>query len=377
MRDGFDLALLAVATAAVAVTAGALVLRGIRGRSLGVQSAAVAMTAVAAVGVGAWVGARAMFLSEHDLGALTVILGVAGAVGVVCALVLGRRVGAASDALVKMARDLGDGAVARREPDRSAPQELSRLHRELELAWTRLDEARRKQQALDASRRELVAWVSHDLRTPLAGIRAIVEALEDGLVSERDDVVRYYAILRHEADRLSGLVDDLFELSRAQAGVFHRELERVSLEDLVADAIAGVSPVATAKGVRLEGHVDAAPPDLEIATPDVIRALRNILENAIRHTPSDGTVFVEAGRDGAGAFVSVLDCGGGIPEPDLPRVFEVGFRGDPARTSGGGGFGLAIARGFVEAHRGDITVQNEDGGCRFTVHLPATRPDGS
>ena len=334
MPDGFDLVLLAAATAAVAVIAGALVLRCLRGRSLGVQSAAVAVTSVAAVGVGAWVAARAMFLSKHDLGALTVILGVAGTVGVVCALVLGRRVGAASDALVNMARGLGDGAMARREPDPSAPQELSRLHRELDLAWARLDEARRREQALDASRRELVAWVSHDLRTPLAGIRAIVEALEDGLVSEDGDVVRYYGILRQEADRLSGLVDDLFELSRAQAGVFQRELEHVSLEDLVSDAIAGVSPVATAKGVRLEGRVDAAPPHLDIATSDVIRALRNILENAIRHTPSDGTVFVQAGREGAGAFVSVLDSGGGIPEPDLPRVFEVGFRSDPARLVG-------------------------------------------
>lgn len=379
MSDALDLVLLAGATAFVAVIAGVLVLRGLRSRSLGVQTAAVAVTAVAAVGVGAWVGARAMFLSEHDLGALSVILGVAGTVGVGSALVLGRRVGAASDALVAMARGLGDGARAQRAPNPSTPQELARLHRELELAWTRLDQARSREQALDASRRELVAWVSHDLRTPLAGIRAIVEALEDGVVAGEDDVSRYYRILRQEADRLTDLVDDLFELSRAQAGVLHRELERVSLGDLVSDAIAGVSPVATAKGVRLEGHVEGVSPKLEVSTTEVLRALRNILENAIRHTPSDGTVSVHAGRDDSGVFVSVVDNGGGIPERDLRRVFEVGFRGDEARTpgDGGAGLGLAIARGFVEAHHGDITVRNENGGSRFTVHLPTAASDGS
>jgi signal transduction histidine kinase len=154
--------------------------------------------------------------------------------------------------------------------------------------------------------------------------------------------------------------------------VLQLQLQRVSLGDLVSDALAGASPVAAAKGVRLEGHLDGRPAELEVSTSEVLRALRNILENAIRHTPSDGSVTVEAGSDDAGAYVSVIDTGGGISERDLPRIFEVAFRGDAARTPGdaGAGLGLAIARGFVEAHRGDITVRNENGGCRFTVHLP-------
>jgi signal transduction histidine kinase len=313
-----------------------------------------------------------MFLSEHDLWALGVILVAAGTVGVVSALILGRRVGAASEALVSVARSLGDGDPPPEGPAPGAPQELARLHRELELTSRRLEQARTREQALDSSRRELVAWVSHDLRTPLAGIRAIVEALEDGLVDDPETVERYYATLRGEADRLAELVDDLFELSRAQAGVLQLQLERVSLGDLVSDALAGASPIAAAKGVRLEGRLDGPPAELEVSTSEVMRALRNILENAIRHTPSDGSVTVEAGSDDAGAYVSVIDTGGGIPERDLSRVFEVAFRGDAARTPGGAGagLGLAIARGFVEAHRGDITVRNENGGCRFTVRLP-------
>jgi signal transduction histidine kinase len=374
MNETTELALLAAGTAAAAAAVGALVLRALRRRSLGAQAAAVAVVAVVGVGVGAWAGARAMFLSEHDLWALGVILVAAGAVGVVSALVLGRRVGAASEALVGVARRLGDADArpAGPGPGPAAPQELARLHRELELTSRRLEEARAREQALDSSRRELVAWVSHDLRTPLAGIRAIVEALEDGLVDDPETVTRYYATLRGEADRLAELVDDLFELSRAQAGVLQLHLERVSLGDLVSDALAGASPIAAAKGVRLEGRLDGPPAELEVSTSEVLRALRNILENAIRHTPSDGSVTVEARSDDAGAYVSVVDTGGGIPERDLPRVFEVAFRGDTARTPGdaGAGLGLAIARGFVEAHQGDITVRNENGGCRFTVHLP-------
>jgi signal transduction histidine kinase len=372
MSETFELVVLAAGTAAVAAIAGALVLRALRRRSLGAQAAAVAVAAMVGVGVGARVGARAMFLSEHDLWALDVMLIAAGAVGVVGALVLGRRVGAASEALVAVARRLGGGDATAPAPDAGAPQELARLHRELELASQRLEQARAREHALDASRRELVAWVSHDLRTPLAGIRAIVEALEDGVVDDPETVARYYSTLRREADRLAELVDDLFELSRAQAGVLELHMERVSLGDLVSDALAGASPIAAAKGVRLEGRLDGPPAELEVSASEVLRALRNLLENAIRHTPSDGTVTVEAGRDDAGAYVSVADTGGGIPETDLPRVFEVAFRGDTARTPGdaGAGLGLAIARRFVEAHRGDITVRNENGGCRFTVHLP-------
>jgi signal transduction histidine kinase len=224
---------------------------------------------------------------------------------------------------------------------------------------------------MEASRRELVAWVSHDLRTPLAALRAMVEAVEDGVVDDPETVARYHAAMRAETDRLSALIDDLFELSRAQAGVVQLHLERVGLGDLVADAIAGVATVAAAKGVRLDGRVDGPGPAIHVSTPELLRALRNVLENAIRHTPPDGSVVVEAGTiDPHRAYISVLDSGGGVPEADLERVFEVAYQADSARREGGAGLGLAIARGFVEAHRGLISVRNEADGARFTVQLP-------
>jgi signal transduction histidine kinase len=370
-RDhAIELVAVAGATASVAGCLGALALRAVRTRSIGVQAFVVALSAVVAVGVGARIAAQAMLVASEDLVALDVALIAAGTVALITALLLGRRVGRAGASLLVVARGVGGPETSTPAPH-DAPLELSRLAKELDETSTRLREARAREQALDASRRELVAWVSHDLRTPLAGIRAIAEALEDRVVRDDATVRRYHRTLREEADHLAGLVDDLFELSRAQAGVLQLEIERVSLGDVVSDALAGAGPIAAAKGVRLIGRLEGVAPELSASAPELLRVLRNILENAIRHTPADGTVVVEAGTSRDRAFVSVVDSGGGIAEPDLSRVFDVAFRGDRARTKGeGAGLGLAIARSLVEAHHGDITVRNEDGGARFTVRLP-------
>jgi signal transduction histidine kinase len=369
-RDALQLAGIAAGTAAAAGFGGVVALYLLRGRSIGAQIAAVALTTVISVALGAWAAARAMFISQHDLSMLVVVLVPAGMVAVAASIVLGGRVVDASASLTDVARRIGTGATHSPVQRAHAPAELARLAEELQTMSARLDEARSRERAIDASRRELVAWVSHDLRTPLAGIRAMVEALEDGVVVDPETVARYHRTVRKEADRLASLVDDLFELSRSQAGVLRLELERVSLSDVVSDAIAGAAPVADAKGVRLRGVMRDQVPELHASAPELLRALRNILENAIRHTPSDGSVVLEAGLEDGQAFVSIADDGGGIPERDLERVFDVAFRVDPARHGDGAGLGLAIARGLVEAHRGDVTVRNENGGCRFTVRLP-------
>ena len=153
-----------------------------------------------------------------------------------------------------------------------------------------LEEARARERALDASRRELIAWVSHDLRTPLAGMRAIAEALEDGVVEDPDTAARYYRTLRIETERLAHLVDELFELSVIHAGALRLHMERASLSDLVSDAISASSASAGARRVRVQGRVEGRAPELLLAPSEVARVLRNLLDNAIRHTPSDGSV---------------------------------------------------------------------------------------
>ena len=366
---------IAVGVTLLGLVAGAIVLRALHTKTLGNQIAALSLTTTASLLAGAYAAAHAMFLSSHDLSVLVVVLLAAGTVGVTSALVLGSRIEVASTSLVEAARRIGEdsGPVPEIAP-RRAPLELARLARELEVTRERLDEARYRERALDGSRRDLVAWVSHDLRTPLAGMRAIVEALEDGIVDDPATIARYCHTLGDEVERLSGLVDDLFELSRTQAGVLRLQFQQISLGDLVSDALSGSAPIAAAKGVHLEGRVVGPPPELMVSAPEMLRALRNVLENAIRHTPSDGSVMVEAGvvdTEPEHVYVEVRDTGGGVPDEDLTRIFDVAFQSDPARSPGSGsGLGLAIAKGFVEAHHGELTVVNDNGGACFTLRLP-------
>ncbi|MGI8983524.1 MAG: sensor histidine kinase [Acidimicrobiales bacterium] len=369
----------ALGSAAVAAAVAALLLRALRNASLALQASVAALAPVLAVTVALLGTGTTMFISAHDLRALLVVTVAAATVGLVTALVLGGRVASASQHLGDLAQRIGVDGAGRVAPGAPAaapggPSELVRLSTELEGALTRLAETSEQADAAEDSRRQLVAWVSHDLRTPLSGIRAMVEALQDGVVTDPETVTRYYRTMARETDRLAGLVDDLFELSRIQAGALRLEMERIALDELVSDAVAGVSLAATTKGVHLRGDVASPTPVVELSIPEMARVVRNLLDNAIRHTPRGGTVWVEAvlDDDRATALVSVRDGCGGIPAPDLPRVFELAYRGDTARTpgDGGAGVGLAVARGLVEAHRGEITVRNEGQGCRFTIRLP-------
>ncbi|HTJ74269.1 MAG TPA: ATP-binding protein [Acidimicrobiales bacterium] len=365
-------------SAAVAGVVAATLLRVLRHARLAVQAGIAALAPVLAVTVALIGTATTMFISAHDLRALLVVTVAAGTVGLVTALALGQRVAAASTSLGDLAQRIGDDGAAAPSLVRGGgprgPSELVRLAAELEGALARLAETREQAAAAEDSRRQLVAWVSHDLRTPLAGIRAMVEALEDGVVDDAETVARYYRTMGRETDRLAGLVDDLFELSRIQAGAVNLDLEQIALDELISDAVAGVSMAAGAKGIDLRGEVATPTPVVELSIPEMARVVRNLLDNAIRHTPRGGTIWVDAGidEDRQAALVSVRDGCGGIPAPDLPRVFELAYRGDAARTpgDGGAGLGLAVARGLVEAHHGEISVQNEGQGCRFTISLP-------
>ncbi len=375
MKDIAILAGIAMAAAVLSGVLGVALLHAMRNASASLQATVAVATGTAAVAVGTGLAARAMFISGHDLDALLIVLAAAGAIGVAIAVWFGHKVASSTGSLVDAARRIAGGEVVRHIGPLNT-RELDELAQELENTSVNLESARSREAAMEASRRELVAWVSHDLRTPLAGIRAMSEALEDGVVNDRQTVARYHRALRVEADRLAGLVDDLFELSRIQAGALRLEMECVPLRDLVSDALAGAAGVARAKNVNLEGRMNDDGAELNVSLPEMARVVRNLLENAIHHTPSDGTVLIEAGAASDHAFLSVIDSCGGIPESDIERVFEVAFRGEASRTSEDkrGGLGLAISKGIVEAHNGDIAVHNEEEGCRFTVLLPLEQP---
>ncbi|SDL31167.1 Histidine kinase-, DNA gyrase B-, and HSP90-like ATPase [Nonomuraea maritima] len=339
--------------------AGIWVMGRLRTKSIGVMLAVVVVVAVAATLAGVVSIITKMIIEGPTKDFVLSVVAVGGLVGLGVAFVLARRVVGESRRLV---------AAVRRLPF-VAPQGLPA---ELQTIANTLEEAYAREQALEGARRELVAWVSHDLRTPLAGMRAMAEALEDGVVTDPETVARYHRQIKLEVERLSGMVDDLFELSRIHAGALRLSRSRVGLADLVADTLAGAEPLARAKGVVIAAEASAAVP-VEADAGALGRALGNLVVNAIRHTPSDGTVTLRAAVERGVACVSVTDCCGGIPEEDLSRVFEVAFRGEAARTptaDGGAGLGLAIAQGIVEAHDGEIVVVNDGPGCRFEIRLP-------
>ena len=299
---------------------------------------------------------------------------IAGVAGFVVALIVGHRLTRASRSLLEAVQKTGDSGLYI-PPSMALPAELAGLSEGLSAAHERLAQARSRERALEASRRELVAWVSHDLRTPLAGLRAMAEALEDQVVVDPRTVSAYHTQIRREVDRLSLMIDDLFELSRIHAGALRLNRRPVALEDMVAEVLASAEPVARAKGVRLAGSAVRGMP-IYVDAAEFGRALRNLVINAVRHTPSDGTVEVLGDVQQGMARFSVADACGGIPPHDLPRVFDVAFRGEAARTPGpqeGAGLGLSIARGIVEAHAGQIAVRNAGPGCQFLIRLPLAR----
>ncbi|MHA6621726.1 sensor histidine kinase [Pseudonocardia sp. DLS-67] len=240
-----------------------------------------------------------------------------------------------------------------------------------ETLWQR--EAREAERQAEAARRELVAGIGHDLRSPLAGIRGMTDALLDGVVHRPGDVTEYLQRIRRETVRMAGMVEDLFQLSRATSAALRLPAERLALGEIASDAVAAEAAVASAAGVAVTAANPACWPTVLGSDADLVRVLRNLLSNAIRHTPVGETVSISAGTRGAEAWLAVQDACGGIPEADLDRIFDPGYRGTDARTpddSSGAGLGLTIAKALVEAQHGGITVRNEAPGCRFEITLP-------
>ena len=342
----------------------------LRRASLRLSLQATSVIPVLAVVAGTLGTANAMFISGHDLGVVVMVCVVAGLVAFGFSWLLGRQVEVSSLALRKAARSLGQEDSGFSAPGGPMAAELAALSRELAATARTLQESRERERLIDQSRRELVAWVSHDLRTPLAGLQAMAESLQDGIAA---DPARYHRQIHVEATRLCAMVEDLFELSRIQSGTLSLSLDPVDAGDLVSDMVASMEPLARARGVRLAGQA-ASPLLLHADARELSRALANLVTNAIRYTPENGRVLVAATPEAGGVLLTVADGCGGIPEADLPWVFDLAWRGTQARTpgaDGGAGLGLAIVRGIAEAHHGQVSVVNAGDGCRFEIRLPA------
>ena len=350
--------LVAGATLACGVVAGA----GLhRLPTLRLQLAGLGLLAVFLPLVAVVLSGLVMFQSGHDL----TILAVAAASStsaLVAALALGRSIGRGVEPLQRAAAQMAAG-------DLSARAVEPRQRELVALATTFNDMAARLEELFD-TRAQMVVWASHDLRTPLANIQAMLEALEDGLAEPE----RYIPALREQARTLGALIDDLFELARIDAGALTLELQEAELAGLVRSCLRGIEAEAQARSVQLEADVDDAV-TVRCAPEKVERVLLNLLTNSLRHTPSDGSVAVRVERRREEVQIAVEDTGAGLGPDTERRMFERFWRGDAARSTsngGGAGLGLAIARGLVEAHGGRIWAENRaDGGARVCFTLPA------
>jgi signal transduction histidine kinase len=328
--------------------------------SVRAQLAALALVAVC-VPVGAILASGVVMLKPHEFTVILVVAGISVLVALAGALALGRLILRPLASLRSASTSLAGGDLTARAPEHG-PREL----RELSSSFNEMAASLEK---LFDARRELVAWASHDLRTPLASLRAMIEALEDDLAEPGE----YLEAIRTQTDILSGLVDDLFELARIDAGALTLELRETPLEDLVARCLSSLDAEARARGVELASRGEAV---VRIAPDKVERVLMNLLANAVRHSPPQGAVSVVLEPDTDHVVVAVEDTGNGLA-PDAPeRMFDRFWRDDDSRTraSGGAGLGLAIARGLVQAHGGTIWAENrKGGGARVAFTLPLVR----
>jgi signal transduction histidine kinase len=330
--------------------------------------------AIAAVGTLVALGnlfalTQAMFVSTRAATVLAVVLTYSSAAGLAAAFASARSSVSALDRVTGTAEIIGDGDLSARVGPLKAGPELDRLAATIDQMADRLQAVRDQEQRVEQTRRDLITAVSHDLRTPLANLRAMVEAIDDGVVTDAPTMRRYIADMRGAVTQLSSLVTDLFELVQIDAGAIEAEVDRARLADVVASALATVEVEAAHKGVVLATDVREAA--AAMCSPHMVRVLQNLLVNAVRHTPADGTIRIEGRREPGSLRLVIEDTGEGISDVDLPHIFDPFYRADTARSADGAGLGLALAERIVHALGGAIDVDSRPNrGARFDVMLP-------
>ena len=314
--------------------------------------------------------ARLMFISNEDGQLLLAFL----VFGIAIAILLSSSIAAR---MIRTIQHIGTGAMRIAEGDYSFRLDPAATHGEDELAqlarWFNqmadgVELAFERRQAAERERREVITAVSHDLRTPLASVRAMIEAIDDGIVCDPNTTRRYHQTIRSELLHLTALLDDLFDLSRIESGALTLNCEPMNIEDMISDALESTHEQAEQAEIRLIGRVDDRLPAVFIDARQIYRALMNLLQNAMRYTPAGGTILIHAGYAPASParaadsslLVQVIDTGEGVSAEDLPHIFERTYRGESSRRrihahssvveSTSAGLGLAIARGIVEAH---------------------------
>jgi signal transduction histidine kinase len=319
-----------------------------------------------------------MFLNAHDLSLLLLLLVFATVISVAFAYATAGALTHQIGGLARAAKRLAEGDLSARVGT-YGPDELGRLAASFDQMANQLQQAFDRERALEADRRELITAVSHDLRTPLATTRAMVESLADGVVTEPADVQRYLSLILRETQHLGTLIDDLFELSQIDSGMLRLQPMPIDVAELVSETVAAYQAPAAERDVILDESVSpgVAAAKIEADPERLQRILRNLLDNALRHTPPGGTIQVSAAKHAQEVQVTVSDSGPGVASNELERIFDRFYRSERSRRreeppTAGAGLGLAIARGLVQAHRGRIWAEPSPlGGISVQISLPA------
>jgi|GEM_PF-293154 len=324
-----------------------------------------------------YIVARLMFISdEHDLPYLFAALVFAGGATMFfsynAANAMTQRVLLIAGAVRELADGRYDGRIVVDGDD-----EVAALGRSVDTLALRLREAEEQRARLDRERRELTAAISHDLRTPLASVRAMTEALADGVVDDPAEAQRYYATMNREIERLTRMIDDLFELARIDADALVLQRHPLPLQDIAAEVVDAMQASAQRRGIALHAEVEGAPAALSLDGARMERAVGNLVRNALEHTPRGGQVMVRVRQEGGAVVLEVTDDGEGIDPEHLPRVWDRFYRSEASRQraadaeNDGAGLGLAIVRGIVQTHGGEVGVASSPGrGATFTIRLP-------
>lgn len=336
----------------------------------------ITILTVALVFINVFVTAQLMFISEHDLILTTALLVYGGAIAVISVIFI-------ASTLIERIHQLGDAAqrLARGELSTRLPvsgnDELARLTVLFNRMAEELDALDTKKRELDQTRRDLVAWASHDLRSPLTAVRAMNEAIIDGVVSDEATIAQYRLQMQREIEHMGRLIDDLFELARVDADGATPARKLIDVEPLICEAIDSFAARAAGSQISLDNHISTDLPKINAASDRIARVLNNLLDNAVQHTPPGGCIMISAAGEANGIGIRIHNTGSYIAPHDLPRIFERFYRAESARTlradgDRGAGLGLAIAREFVEAHSGRISVESDvQRGTTFHIWLPA------
>lgn len=333
---------------------------------------------------------QAMFVSAHDATVALLVSGIGLVISIIISIVIGRWLTRSSRSLSAAVARLAADVEAIETPDDASrtgardmelptgpmPSELRSVTDALVRSRRQLAESRERERAMADSRRQLIAFLSHDLKSPLAGIRAITEGLEDGVLTDIDGA---HGDLIQASERMTKMVNDLSELSEVTGRKPDADAVVVDLAEIVDDVATEAEYAGRARGIVIEVHADDRLPVLARAD-ELSRAVANLLDNALVHSPDNSAIRVDAWLDAAGqsraaadrVCLSVQDAGNGIPESDRERIFDVGWRGEADRNphSGGAGLGLAIVSQIVRSHSGTVSTQDADPGLRVDIRLP-------